>query len=110
MRARFAGCESVLLLPVATIVEFPVEAFMAAENKTGVLDPAETVKGLTGFEMTPAGKPVRVTWTEPVKPLSGFTDNIIAGLVAPCWRLTEFEEKAREKSGWGGGGGGGITV
>jgi hypothetical protein len=110
VRARFAGCESEPLLPVAIIVEFPVGAFTAAENRSGALEPADTVKGLTGFEMTPAGKPARVTRTEPVKPLRGLTDNIIAGLVAPCWRLTELEEKAREKSGWGGGGGGGIAV
>jgi hypothetical protein len=72
---------------------------MAAENKTGVLDPAETLKGLIGFEMTPTGNPESVTCTEPVKPLSGLMDNVIAGLVAPCWRLMEFVEKAREKSG-----------
>ena len=105
-----AGCESEPLLPVATIVEFPVEVFVEAENRTGALKPAETVKGLTGFEITPVGKPVRVTRTEPVKPLSGFIDNVIAELVAPCCRLTEFEEKAREKSDCGGGGGGGIAV
>jgi hypothetical protein len=110
VRARFAGCESEPLLPVAIIVEFPVEAFVAAENRTCALEPAETLKGLTGFEMTPVGKPVRVTWTEPLKPLSGFTDNVIAGLVPPCWRLTEPKEKAREKSGCGGGGGGGGAV
>jgi len=110
VRARFAGCESEPLLPVAIIVEVPVEAFIAAENRTGALEPGETLKGLTGFEITPVGKAERVTWTEPVKPLSGFTDNVIAGLVAPCWRLTEPEEKAREKSGCGGGGGGGGAV
>jgi hypothetical protein len=110
VRARFAGCESEPLVPVATIVEFPIEVFVAAENRTAALEPAETVKGLTGFEMTPAGKPVRVTWTEPVKPLSGLIDNVIAGLVAPCWRLTEFKEKTTEKSGCGGGGGGGGAV
>jgi hypothetical protein len=110
VRARFAGWESEPLTPVAIIVEFPIEAFMAAENKRGVLDPAETLNGLMGFEMTPVGKPVRVTWTESVKPLSGLMDNVIAGLVAPCWRLTEFEENAREKSGCGGAGGGGGAV
>ena len=48
-------------MPVATIVEFPVEVFGAAEKRTGVLEPAAMSKGLVGFEMTPAGKPVRVT-------------------------------------------------
>ena len=91
-------------------MEFPVEVFVAAENRTAALEPAETVKGLTGFEITPAGKPVRVTRTEPVKPLSGLIDNVIAGLVPPCSRLTEPEEKAREKSGCEGGGGGGGAV
>lgn len=97
-------------MPVAIIVEFPIEALMAAENKTGVLDPAETLNGLMKFEMTPVGKSVRVIWTEPVKPLRGLTDKVIAGLVAPCWRLTEFDENEREKSGCRGGGGGGDAV
>lgn len=71
-------------MPVATIAEFPVAVFGAADKSTGMLEPAATLNGLKGFEMTPAGKPLRVTWTEPVKPLSGFTDNVIAELVAPC--------------------------
>ena len=92
---------------MATIAEFPVAVFGAAEKRTGVLEPAAMLKGLTGLEITPAGKPVRVTWIVPVKPLSGLTDNITAGLVAPCWRFREFVENPMEKSGWGGGGGGG---
>jgi hypothetical protein len=103
---RFAGWEREPFVPVAIIVEFPVNAFVAAGKRTGVLEPTATLKGLTGFEMTSAGKPVRVTWTEPVKPLSEVTDRLTAGLVEPCWRLMEFTEKPIEKSGCGGGGGG----
>ena len=93
---------------MATIVEFPVEAFGAAEKRTGALEPVAMLKELTGFEMTPLGNPVRVTWTDPVKPLSAVTDRLTAGLVVPCWRLTEFTEKPMEKSGCGGGGGGEV--
>jgi len=89
------------------MVEFPVEAFAAAEKRTGMLEPAAMLKGLAGLATTPEGKPERVTWTEPVKPLSGLTDNLTAWLVAPCNTLTEFWEKPIEKSGCGGGGGGG---
>ena len=110
MRSRFAEWEREPFVPVAIIVEFPVEALIAAEKRIGALDPAAMLNGLTGFEMTPRGKPVRVTWTEPVKPLSEVTDRLTAGLVAPCWRLTEFIEKLMEKSGCGGGGGGGGEV
>src|SRR5580700_10137035 len=88
-------------------VEVPIEALAAAENRIGVFEPAATLNGLEGFETTPAGKPVKVTWTEPVKPLSGLTDRLTEELVAPCWTLREFCEKPMEKSGWGGGGGGG---
>ena len=103
-----AGCERAPLTPVAIIVEFPVEVFGAAEKRTGALEPVAMPSGVTGFEMTPADNPVRVIWTEPVKPLSGLTDNITAELVEPCLRLTEFVEKPMEKSGCGGGGGGGV--
>lgn len=94
-------------MPSAIIVEFPVEAFAAAEKRRSALDPAATLKGLGGLETTSAGRPVSVTWTVPVKPLSGLMNSLTAGLVAPCWTLTEFWEKAIEKSGSGGGGGGG---
>lgn len=95
-------------MPVAIIVEFPVGAFGAAEKRTGALEPVATLKGLGGFEMTPAGNPESVTCTEPVKPLSGLTESITAELVDPCWRLTEFIENPMEKSGCGGGGGGEV--
>lgn len=108
MSARSAGCEREPLVPTATIAEFPVEVFGAAEKRTGVLELPATVKGLAGFEMTPAGIPVSVTWTEPVKPLSGLTDNFTAELVAPCWRFKEFVENPMEKSGCAGGGGGSV--
>ena len=96
---RFAGCAREPLVPSAIIVEFPVEALDAAENRMGVLEPVTILNGLGGLETTPAGRPVRVTWTVPVKPLSGLTDKLTAGLVAPCWTLTEFEENPREKLG-----------
>jgi len=89
------------------MVELPVEAFAAAEKRTGALEPTGMLKGLAGLETTPEGKPERVTWTEPVNPLSGLTDKLTAWLVAPCSTLTEFWEKPMEKSDCGGGGGGG---
>jgi hypothetical protein len=89
-------------------VEVPGEALAAAEKRMGVLEPAATLNGLAGLETTPTGKPVNVTWTEPVKPLSGSTERLIGELVAPCSRLTEFWENPMEKSGCGGGGGGGC--
>jgi hypothetical protein len=87
------------------IVKFPVATFEAAENRMGVLEPAATLNGLDGLATTFAGKPARVIWTLPVKPLSGLTETPTAELMAPCWTFTEFTENAREKSGWGGGGG-----
>jgi hypothetical protein len=103
-----AECERDPLVPDATIAAFPVEALASAEKRTDVLDPAATLKGLDGLETTPAGKPARVTWTVPLKPLVGLTERLTAGLVAPCWTLMEFEAKPMEKSGCGGGGGGGL--
>jgi hypothetical protein len=94
-------------VPEAVIVKFPVLVLGAAEKRTGALEPAAILKGLAGLEMTPDGKPVQVTWTVPVKPLSGSTDKLTAGAVAPCWTATEFAENAIEKSGEAGGGGGG---
>ena len=87
------------------MVKFPVDALAAAENSTGVLAAALTVKGLAGFDVTPAGKPLSVTCTVPANPLLGVTDRFTAGLVTPCWTPTEFWEKEMEKSGCGGGGG-----
>jgi hypothetical protein len=56
----------------------------AAEKRMGVLELAAMVNGLTGLEMMSAGKPVGVTWTEPLKPLSGLTERLIVELVTPC--------------------------
>jgi hypothetical protein len=71
-----------------------------------VLAPAATLKGLAGLEVTPAGSPFSATWTEPLKPFTGFTETSTAGLVAPCWMEIEFDDKLSEKSATGGGGGG----
>lgn len=43
------------------MVKFPVPALGAAENSTDALEPAATLKGLAGLEMTPEGKPESVT-------------------------------------------------
>jgi hypothetical protein len=37
------------------------------------------LKGLAGLAITPEGKPVNVTWTVPVKPLSGLMDKLTGG-------------------------------
>lgn len=87
------------------ISKLPVAVFSAAANETCVLVPAATSNGLGGLELTPFGKPERVTWTGPVKPFSGLMDRFTAELVAPWWTLTEFEAKPIVKSGCGGGGG-----
>ncbi|PYT53123.1 MAG: hypothetical protein DMG43_09855 [Acidobacteria bacterium] len=52
----------------------PVEAFAAALKTTAVLAPAATVKGLAGFELTPAGSALSVTWTAFAKPLTAFME------------------------------------
>jgi len=105
---RLAGWEREPLVPEAIMVKFPVLALGVAEKRTGVLEPAAMLKGLAGLEMTPEGNPVNVTWTEPVKPLSGSMDKLTGGPVAPCWTATELAENAIEKSGEGGDGGGGC--
>jgi hypothetical protein len=107
VRPRLAGWEREPLVPEAMMVKFPVLALGAAEKRTGALEPAAMLKGLAGLEMTPEGKPVNVTWTVPVKPLSGSMDKLTGGPVAACWTATEFAENAIEKSGEGEGGGGG---
>ena len=84
VRARFAECERAPLVPWVEIVEFPVEALAAAEKRIGALAPAAMLKGVGGLATTPAGKPARVIWTEPVKPLSGLTERLTAELVVPC--------------------------
>lgn len=104
-RLRFARWESEPLEAVATTVKLPVVASDAAENTTAVLELAATVKGLAGFELIPAGKPLNATWTVAENPPIGATDRFTAGLVTPCCRLTEAWENEMEKSGWGGGGG-----
>ncbi len=58
------------------MVKFPVPTLGAAEKRTGALEPAAMLKGLDGLEMTPEGKPVNVTWTVPVKPLSGVNGQV----------------------------------
>ena len=72
---------------------------------TEVLEPAATLKGLWGFEVTPTGRALSVTWTAPAKPFSAFTETLTEGLVAPCGMEIEFDDKLRVKSGAGGGGG-----
>jgi hypothetical protein len=86
-------------------VKLPVAVLAVAPNTTAWLEPAETLKGVEGFELTPFGSPVRVTCTAPLNPFWAVTDKVTGELVAPWVTLTEFEEMATEKSGWGGGGG-----
>ncbi len=81
---RFAGCESDTLVPCATIVKFPVGVLLAVEKSTGTFEPAATLKGLGGFETTPAGNPERTTRTLPVNPLIAVIERLTAELVAPC--------------------------
>ncbi|HXN51610.1 MAG TPA: hypothetical protein VN943_06705 [Candidatus Acidoferrum sp.] len=89
----------------AVIVKLPVAALDAAPKTTGVLAPDAMLNGLTGFEITPFGRPASVTWTAPAKPFCPPTETVIGGLVAPCESESELEESVTEKSaGWGGGG------
>ena len=92
---------------VATTAKFPVFALTAAENAIGVVAVRLATKGLAGFELTPGGTPLKVTWTAPENPLAGATDRFAAGLVRPCCTLTALGENEMEKSGCGAGGGGG---
>jgi len=43
------------------IVKFPVVALEEALNNRDVLAPAATLKGLAGFEVTPAGRELSAT-------------------------------------------------
>jgi hypothetical protein len=62
------------------------------------------LKGLGGLEVTPAGRPVKVTCTEPVKPFRGLTESVTALLLMPCVTETDVAERLRTKSGEEGGG------
>ena len=93
-------------MPCIEIVKFPVGAFAEAPKMTEVLEPAATLKGLWGFEVTPTGRALSVTWTAPAKPFSAFTETLTEGLVAPWAMEMEFDDRARVKSAKGGGGGG----
>ena len=105
-RPRFAVWESDPLAPVAVTVKVPVDALLAAEKLTAVLDVAATVKGLAGFEVTPVGNPLSVTCTVSENPLIGVMDRLVAGLALPCCTLTIFWAKEIAKSGCAGGDGG----
>ena len=80
-------------------------AFESAPKMMETVAPTATVKGLGGFEVTPAGSVPSVTCTEPANPFSEFTERLTVELVAPCVRETEVVERVTEKSGEGGGGG-----
>ena len=71
------------LAPCTEIVKFPVVALAEAPKIREVLAPTATVKGLAGFEVTPEGSALSVTWTVAVKPFSAFTETLTEGLVAP---------------------------
>ena len=94
-------------MPCTAIEKFPVAAVAEAPRTTEVLAFAVTLKGLAGLDVTPAGRAPSTTWTDPLKPLMGFTVTLTAGLVAPSVTEIEFDDKLREKSATGGGGGGG---
>ena len=61
----------------------PAVAFEEAPMTTGVLAPAAMLNGLSGLDVTPVGSPEIVTWTEPVKPFSAFTETLRAELLEP---------------------------
>jgi hypothetical protein len=104
---RFAPCENAPLVPWAVIVNVPVAAFAAAPNTTDVLEPADTLNGLEGFEVTPPGSPPSVTCTVPLNPFRGLTDTLTGELVVPWVTLIVLAEMTMEKSGCGGDGAGG---
>jgi len=78
-------------------------ALPLALNKSEISDPMLTVKGLVGFAVTPAGRPVIETCTCPEKPFFGATLTLTALLVLPCATVIDVEENEKEKSGAGGG-------
>jgi hypothetical protein len=92
------------LIPRAVTVKLPVAEFDDAPNTMAVFEPEAMVSGFTGFDRTPLGKPVRVTWTEPAKPFWPATETVMGALV-PCGMERELEEKVIAKSGDGAGGG-----
>jgi hypothetical protein len=87
------------------IVKFPVAALGAAPKTIVELAPEAMLNGLEGFEITPLGTPVNVTWTVPVKPFWPETETVTGALVAACATDSEFEESVIAKSGEGNAGG-----
>ena len=59
--AKGSEWDSEPLVPCTEIVKFPVVALAEAPKTTGVLAPAVTLKGLAGFEVTPAGRVLNAT-------------------------------------------------
>src|SRR5216683_3060866 len=92
-------------MPCTVTLKFPVGALTAAPKTTGALVFAGTVKGLAGFDSTPAGKPPSVICTTPLKPFCPFTEILSAEVVAPCMTVIELDERTMEKS-WAEAGGG----
>ena len=80
---RFAECAKLPLAPCAVIEILPVAAVADAPNSSVALDPLCTENGLCGLQLTPEGRPLRVTCTEPENPFSGCTDTWIPELVVP---------------------------
>src|SRR5277367_3748515 len=80
----------------------PMATFVAAPKMTEVCAPAATVNEPAGLAVTPAGIPVKVTCTEPLKPFSAVTITFTAELEEPCATETEPGETASRKSGAGG--------
>jgi hypothetical protein len=105
VRASVSEWESAPLEPCAVIVKSPVVAFGDAPKTTAVGAEDATVKGLAGLEVTPVGRPARVTWTVLLKPFWLVREIVTGGLVAPCAKDGEEEEREIEKSAGGGGGG-----
>ena len=102
--ARVVEWDSEPLLPLAVMVKLPVAALSAAPRTMAVFAPAAMLKGLTGFDRTPLGKPASVTWTAPVNPFWPATETVRGALVAPCESDSELEESVIEKSEGGRGG------
>jgi len=63
-----------------------------------MLAPAATENRPPGLAMTPAGKPVSDTSTEPAKPFCDATEMLTGEPVAPCVIETESVESTSEKS------------
>jgi hypothetical protein len=90
-------------VPVTVTVALRAAAVEAAVSVTFCAVPGTSV-GVTGLAVTPAGSPVMVTATVPLKEFNAVAKTLTFEPVAPATIASEVGDTVSEKSGGGGGG------